>query len=215
MVQHRQVASGTRIDLACRIMGDRILEKGIELDLHSTVHAEGSLAWESVTTFYYRGRFGKPEAGSSLAETPPADGAVAERWHAPTSGGVAFGRLSGDYNGIHLFDWYARRLGFPKAFVHPPVLVGQALARIPQLVGMERGRIDVWMKGPVPYGSHLALRLAEGEGGGRFALLAGTETRPAIVGQWTLGVAHPLPCPLPRLAPPDRSGRRAITGKTG
>jgi acyl dehydratase len=185
LAQYRPIARADTVDLACRVAGDRILDKGAELDLHSTVHVQGDLRWESLTTFYYRGRFGAPEAAAPLAVAPQVNGAAALRWRAPPSGGIAFGRLSGDYNGIHLFNWYARLLGFPRAFVHPPVLLGQALARLPGLQGAEAGRLDAWMKGPIPYGADLALHWSAGAEARNFAVVAGTETRPALVGRWS------------------------------
>lgn len=192
MAQHRPISCDEPLELACRVAGDRFLERGAELDLYSTVHVEGELRWESLTTFYYRHALGGSDSLSPLAASPRVNGPPTHHWRAPRGGGVAFGRLSGDYNGIHLSDHYARRHGFARALLHPPVMLGQACARLPEVRDAAVGRLDVWMKGPVPYGETVALRSA-GEGGRlEFTLTVGEETRPALVGRWNAGPCSPL-----------------------
>ncbi len=102
---------------------------------------------------------------------------------------VRFGRFTGDYNGIHLWDWYARRMGFRRALYHPPRVLGQCLAHLPSpglrpsssaLAGEVHRRLDAWLKGPVAHGA--TVRLHASALTGVFALFAGDE-RPSIVGR--------------------------------
>lgn len=58
LLQHRTIPAGASLDLETRVVSERILEKGVEVDLHTTVGVERRVAWESLNTFYYRGRFG-------------------------------------------------------------------------------------------------------------------------------------------------------------
>jgi hypothetical protein len=71
-------------------------------------------------------------------------------------------------------------------------MVGQAAAHLPGLQGARAGRLDVWMKGPVYYGADVALHVAGVNGAVELALLAGTETRPALVARWSTQPGGPL-----------------------
>lgn len=189
LVQRRPLRADEAMDLETRVAGQRILDKGAEVDLHTTVAgASGEAAWESLVTFYLRGRFGEPAAPAPLAAAPEvAGGATVARFRLPSRVGWRFGRFTGDYNGLHIFDGYARRLGFPRAFYHPAFVLGQCLARLPALDPGLPCRLDAWLKGPVFHGSEVALR----SGGDRFALHAGDDPRPAIVGRLrALGMAE-------------------------
>lgn len=189
LVLHRPWLRGAALEFATRVAGRRVLEKGTEIDLASTVLADGALAWEGTTTFYYRGRHGGADAPSPLAEAPAVNGEPLARWEAPARGGTRFGALTGDYNGIHLSRWYARLFGFRAAFLHSQRVLGQCLARLPRLAAGPPVRLDAWLKGPVFYGAEVALSAGASEGqtesGGQttFALRVAGDPRPAIVGR--------------------------------
>ena len=189
LLQHRPISVDAAFDLQTRVAGQRILEKGAEADLHTTVHAGDTLLWESLTTFYYRGRYGEPGAASPLAPAPKAGDAVVARWHAAAGAGRRFARLTGDYNGIHLFPWYARLFGFRRAFHHPQLILGQCMARLPAPEAPGALRLDAWLKGPVYYDSDLALRATAAGGCSTFALTAEGEDRPAVLGRWSVCAA--------------------------
>lgn len=180
---HRPFAAGVALDLRTRVADQRVLDKGVEIDLHTTAHVGGSLHWEGVTTFYYRGRFGTPGPASPLATAPAIDGAEVAHWGMPRGGGVRFGRLTGDYNGIHLSSRYARLFGFPGAFLHPQRALGACLARLAPPENRPPFRLDAWLKGPVAYGADVALRA----GAAGFALHVSGDERPAIVGRLGAG----------------------------
>jgi len=187
ILQHAPLPRDATLDIAVRVAGHRILEKGAEFDLHATVGDGAATAWESVNTFYVRGRFGAPTA-ESVPEAPKL-GAPEQKvglpgtakWRMPAGGGWHYGGLSGDYNGVHMFGWYARKLGFPRAFFHPQRVLGQCLARLPHDANPPL-RLDAWIKGPVFYGAPVAMRSESSPDGTRFALHVGDDARPAIVG---------------------------------
>lgn len=181
LVQHAAIAVDARLDLETRVAAGRAIDKGAEVDLHTTVRGGGALLWESVNTFRLRGRFGAPDPAPPLAAAPPVDAPVVATWTLRDEAHWEFGRLTGDYNGIHAWDWYARRMGFARALYHPPRVLGECLARLPLDDRWPR-RLDVWLKGPVPHGARVELRAA----GGTFALHV-EEARPAIVGRLTCG----------------------------
>ena len=157
----------------------------MEVDLHTTVLFEEQLAWESLNTFYYRGRFGDAGPPSPVATAPEAGEDAVARWRTPSGGGWRFGALTGDYNGIHWSSRYARVLGFQRAFHHPQLVLGQSLARLPALRSAGIQRLDTWLKGPVYHGSDVTLRASAGPAGTTFAVVPEGERRPAIVGRWS------------------------------
>ena len=191
LVRRRHVPETAVLDLETKVGPHRTLDKGIEVDLCTTVTSEGAVAWEGVATFYIRGHFGQPGAPSPLARAPEvADRggpAVDARWRMPVGPGWAFGGLTGDYNGIHWSDAYARRFGFRRAFHHSQLVLGQCLARLSDTGAWraepEAARLDAWLKGPVYYEAQVRLRAQAQAEATTFALVADGEERPAIVGR--------------------------------
>jgi hypothetical protein len=82
--QHRPIPLDSVMDLETRVAGHRILEKGAEVDLHTIVRVGTDLMWESLNTFYYRGRFGQPEAASSVSNSPQIPAPIVAEWHVPS-----------------------------------------------------------------------------------------------------------------------------------
>ena len=191
LLLHRPFAVGERYELQTRPLAWRVLDKGLEIDLHSRLVQDQTCLWESVVSFYYRGRFGAVgEHGNSLGA--PADApALTEQdlifWQGRISGGARwqFGRITGDYNGIHQWDAYARRLGFDAAFAHSQRLVAQALAHLPPL-NSEAQELDLWIRGPVAYGSAATLRQRPEPAGDAitFGLWRAGDARAALLGNW-------------------------------
>lgn len=183
LVLHRPFERGAVLDFETRVGAQRIVEKGVEIDLHTTAQAGGVLAWESDNTFYYRGRFGAAGEASPMAAVPQVESADAIRWTMPAGGGVRCGALTGDYNGIHLSDWYACRFGFRGAFQHPQRVLGECLARLKAPAPSLPIRLDAWLKGPVYYGAAVELRSDVAHDAAAFALHVNGDQRPAIVGR--------------------------------
>jgi acyl dehydratase len=184
LVQHRPIAADEPLDFQAVVMRGRPVRKGAEFDLRTTVDVAGTLAWESVVTFFTRGRFGEPDPASSLTRAPSEVGPPAAGWNMRDADHWRFGRFTGDYNGIHLWDWYARRFGFRRALYHPSRVLAECLARLPHPAPTDqphrRLRLDAWLKGPVPHGANVRLHAATTSTTATFALFAGDE-RPSIV----------------------------------
>ncbi|MBI4988320.1 MAG: acyl dehydratase [Rhodocyclales bacterium] len=179
--QHAPLARDATLDITVQVAGHRILEKGAEFDLHATVGDGTTIAWESVNTFYVRGRFGAPTA-QAVPEAQKVSLPETASWHMPAGGGWHYGGLSGDYNPLHLWSGYARKHGFAQAFFHPQRVLGHCLARLPQVDSSLPLRLEAWLKGPVFYGAPVKLRSETGPDGTRFALHVNEDERPAIVG---------------------------------
>ncbi len=182
LLQHRPIPLDAPLDFETRVVGSRVRDKGVELDLHTEVHIDRSVAWESVLTFYARGRFGEPTTGSPLERSPTDLGDPVAEWTMRDDGHSELGRFTGDYNGIHFWTWYARRFGFRRALYHPPRVLGECVARLPALDGDGPQRLDAWLKGPVFRGASVRLHAAPGTDATTFGLYAEDE-RPSIVGR--------------------------------
>jgi acyl dehydratase len=197
LVQHRPLRVDDTLDFETRVLQGRAVPKGAEFDLHTTVRVDDTLAWESHLTFYTRGRFGEPAASTAAVAPPTEFGPTIAEWTMADAGHWRLGRCAGDYNGIHFWDAYARRLGFPRALYHPPRVLGECLSRLslaaaPTLVNDDdhsrRQVLEVWLKGPVSHGARVKLHAATEEPSVcAFALYAGGDARPAIVGRWRRG----------------------------
>ena len=186
LVQHRLIAVNEPLDFETAVMCARVVPKGAEFDLRSTVHSAGVLAWESVVTFFTRGQFGEPDPASPLTWAPSEVGPLAAEWTMRDADHWKFGGFTGDYNGIHMWDWYARRLGFPRALYHPPRVLGECLARLhhpaPDLHRDGLLRLDAWLKGPVLHGANVRMHAVTTSTASTFTLFAGDE-RPSILGR--------------------------------
>jgi hypothetical protein len=184
LVQHRGIEVDEPLDFETRVMHGRVVPKGAEFDLHTTVHVDAALAWESIVTFFTRGRFGEPGPASPLTRSPSDIGPLAAEWTMRDADHWKFGGFTGDYNGIHMWNWYARRLGFHRALYHPPRVLGECLARLPRGVDARDGRLrlDAWLKGPVPHGATVRMHAATTASAATFALF-GEDERPSIVGR--------------------------------
>jgi hypothetical protein len=186
---HAPYRAGEQFEFHADVSGWRVLARGVEIDIHSRLMRSDACRWESVVTFYYRGRFGaEAEGGLSLGTGPtspaiPEDAPGSAGWNVGDGHRWRYAAITGDYNGLHQWGWYARRMGFPAAFPHPQRVLGQCLARLP---GLDTSplTLDLWIKGPVFFGREVLMRHDSiGTDGSRgFGLWLEGESRPALVG---------------------------------
>ncbi|MDP2824775.1 MAG: MaoC family dehydratase [Sulfuritalea sp.] len=184
LTQHEPIAPDAVLDFTVRTGERRVLEKGVEMDIHVTAETGGRIVWEGVNTFYARGRFGTVGAAEAAAPSSPAvAGEARADWQMPAHGCWRYGRLSGDINPLHMNNWYARRSGYAGAFAHPQRVIGQCLGHL----GTARHapmQLETWIKGPVFYGARVSLRAESQSTEQLFALHVEDDARPAIVGRF-------------------------------
>lgn len=178
---HEAIAPDAVLDFTVRTGARRVIDRGVEMDLEVQAASGGRLVFEGTNTFYARGRVG-PAAATAPA-SPAVAAASGVEWRMPDSGGLRYCCLSGDFNPLHLNNGYARRQGFAGAFAHPQRVIGQCLGHLGAL-GHAPLCLETWIKGPVYYGSALALRADVEPGSGVFALHVDADERPAIVGRY-------------------------------
>ena len=122
---HAPFRPGDEFDLEAGVSGWRVLAKGIEIDIRATLALDGACRWESIVTFYYRGRFGSEAAGGQVRDAGAVSPSIPESdlesaaWNVGDGHRWRYAGLTGDYNGLHQWDWYARRMGFPGCLPAP------------------------------------------------------------------------------------------------
>jgi hypothetical protein len=184
LLQHEPVPVDAAMDMQTGVAAQRVLEKGAEVDLYTTVKIEDRCVWESICTFYYRGQFGQCQRAPTPREPPQTPSTVEARRHLPSGVGWRFARLTGDYNGIHRWHWYARLFGFRRAFFHPQMIAGQCMARLRAPEPGRAQRLDLWLKGPVHFDADVVLCAAAQRQETAFSLMLQGDRRPAMLGRW-------------------------------
>jgi acyl dehydratase len=103
------------------------------------------------------------------------------------------GRFTGDHNGIHLSDRYARAFGFRRALYHPPVVLGHCLSRLLSRGPRQVTRLDAWLKGPVYKRAFVTLRAEPNPPGEAiaFALSVESDQRASVIGRIATDSPHP------------------------
>lgn len=184
ITQYRPLPSSRALSIETSVADLRILSKGAEFDLRTLVMVDGKASWEGLNTFYYRGRFSEPAADPPDSRSPQPPATITAQWQMKAGAGACFARMTGDYNGVHRWSWYARRLGFDRAFFHPQLVAAQCLSRLcgPDIVAPQR--LDLWVKGPVYFDANVTLAAERSETETIFALMVDHDARPALVGRW-------------------------------
>ena len=185
LISHRPLRRDDTYTFETCIGDHRFVEKGIEVDLKTRLVSGDRCDWESAITYFYRGRFSSTDLRSSQPAAPDLSGAtVVATFRTPRSGGWAFGGLTGDYNGIHTWRPYARRFGFPSAFMHPQRSAALCLKAL-GLGDAKAGTLRLWIKGPVFYDTEVTLVARNAPDGRHFGLSLAGDVRRAIVGSWS------------------------------
>jgi hypothetical protein len=106
ITQYGPIFEGDMVKLELMTDSQRFLEKGAEVDFKIIASKNNTKIWESLTTFYYRGRY---RNGSGSPVYPPELSSVpGDSFRLQDGGGLRYGGISGDYNGIHLWAPYAK-----------------------------------------------------------------------------------------------------------
>jgi hypothetical protein len=188
LVRHKLFDLGEALNMETQVGSHRLVDKGVEVDLLSRLTRGPECCWESQITYFYRGGIGAPASAEPRAQSPAlSELTVVDRFPIPSGGGWGFGKLTGDYNGIHYWPWYARRFGFPTAFPHPQRVAGICLAKL-KGPKTDAQTLELWIKGPVFYGANVVLSSAQSDDDLKFALSLEGDHRAALIGYWRSGV---------------------------
>lgn len=190
LVMHRQIDINDTLDLRIRLSDYRVVEKGIEIDVTASIYTDNSLAWESVFTYYYRGRYGQADDSFKPPRLDPIrNGVMSGQFHIEAKNGFRFARLTGDTNGIHYNSLYARMLGFKGAFAQPLRSVSKCLQSMPENGPEMPVLLKLFYKGPVYYNHRLTLMHVSQDKSFRFDLHSEDDDRSCICGHYQAGVS--------------------------
>ncbi|WP_029291553.1 MaoC/PaaZ C-terminal domain-containing protein [Cellulomonas sp. HZM] len=185
VTQHAPVTLGTPLDVTARARDLRAHRSGTQVDLVASVHADGELVWEGVSTYLAKGvRIAgdapDDERAPFVAPVPTGE------WRLGPDTGRRYAAVSGDRNPIHLSALGAKAFGFPRAIAHGMYTAARALAD----VGAARGDAFTWavdFQAPVLLPSTVSVRVAADGDGFAFAGWDRRSGRPHLTG--TVGPA--------------------------
>ena len=131
IVAHQPLAPDTTAAMRCWIEGQRTVRSGVELDIHTVMTTPDgqTVLWEEVSTALSRAL---PGDGSDKEPEPePLTGLrLSTHWRLPEDLGRRYGKLSRDYNPIHVHALTARPFGFPRAIIHGMWTLARCLAQL-------------------------------------------------------------------------------------
>ncbi len=183
VIQHRPIGLDESLDISCAIVDQRVVAKGLEMDVHTGLEAAEDLVWESVHTYFFPGNFGRPDRPSPLALLPTlSNDNVETTWTMPDGGGFCMGLMAGDYNPVHYLAPYARRFGFRRSFAHAQLTLALCVQHLPPFREDHSVRLDVAIKGPVYYGSDVTMKRSDDGKSHRFDLYCEDNPRPCVSG---------------------------------
>ena len=177
VIQSQSIPDDAMLHLTCRVAEQRVVDKGLEIDLASTVEIDGQLVWQSISTLLKPGKFGTPEAPSPLGERIQKIAPVtnSDQFKAPADIGKQYAHVSGDYNPIHT-SWIAARLfGFRSPIAHGMWTTARSVTAM-TLETSDACRLDVIFKGPVFVGSTVSIHHV----GDRYDLYCDENPRPVV-----------------------------------
>ena len=181
ITQHRPVGVTEKLQVTARAVNLRPHAKGQVFDMLTTVHAQGELVWEEVSTFLRRGR-GDEKAAAGLVFTDSPEGRT--EWQLPADLGRRYAAVSGDHNPIHLYPLTAKALGFPRQIAHGMWSKARCLAaienRLPDAV-----TVEVAFKKPILLPGTVAFGTERTDHGHAFALTSPKDGAPHLLGRAT------------------------------
>lgn len=198
--QHRRLPEGAVLSVHAWVEGQREVRQGRELDLHTRVEADGTLAWEAVTTMLRR--LPAPTGERPREERPPSEGSVASlapdpsaldpsafarrrptHWEVSADTGRRYARASGDYNPIHLHALTARPFGFPRAIAHGMWTVGRCVSELGEAAQVPALTLGCEFRRPLLLPSRVVCQTARQEGGAVAFQVTAEDGRPHLLGQ--------------------------------
>ena len=184
IIQHRKIKLDEVLDMSMKITESRVMEKGLEFDFTTLITAEKQRVWESISTYYVRGKFGDEDAPSPLAEMDKLSNAPeVANWLVKSNMGKRYAKITGDYNPIHISSLLAKIFGFKRDLIHAFCVLATTLHHLPNPAADRPVRLDVAFKGPTYLGSKVSLKNQSSDLGERFDLFCADNDRPSISGK--------------------------------
>lgn len=183
IVSYRKIPQNQAVDIHTEITTHRVVAKGLEFDFSTTIIFDDETAWESITTYYVKGKFGAEDAPSTRGIFTPLNNPLeVTQWFLPKNMARRYAGITGDYNPIHISFFMAKLFGFKRDLLHAFCALATSLQNLPTIASDEATRIDVAFKGPLYLENSVYLKKTTQNNCHRFDLYCGTNDRPSIVG---------------------------------
>jgi hypothetical protein len=156
-------------------------DKGQAFEMLATASIHGEVVWESLSVYL---RKGKPGAGQPFEwpETAVAENAAKEKWHLDSGLGIRYGKVSGDFNPIHMHPLTARLFGMPRHIIHGMYNKGRILAQLLPELHSDQYEIGVAFKVPVQLPADIIYRHNPSDNGFVFDVVDSEEVKPHLRG---------------------------------
>ncbi|TQJ54914.1 MaoC/PaaZ C-terminal domain-containing protein [Streptomyces sp. SLBN-115] len=125
ITRHTTLAATGSYELTVRVERLAAHRRGTEAVVVTELRDDGTVVWESTSTYLARHR---TEAAPAAREPEPDPLPVLDEWRLAADVGRRYGAASGDRNPIHLHPLTARLFGFPRAIAHGMWTVARCLA---------------------------------------------------------------------------------------
>jgi acyl dehydratase len=182
----RPIGNDEALDMLCTLDGIQTTERGQSFAIHTTLSANGSVAWRETSTFL------SPLARSKSGKKPAADGSEPDwglpiaQWAVAANAGRRFAGPSGDWNPIHVSALTARLFGYPRAIAHGMFSAARCLALLQANLPADQPlKLDLRFKRPLLIPGQVALYTQQdpqASGSTRFVLKVQGSGEPHIEG---------------------------------
>lgn len=183
IIQHRPIRLAEPLELRVHATPLEPHPKGRQFAFVSEVRVGSELVWESRSTTLRRGGGGEESAhgedrfaGTDFAALP-----AAAEWKLDPGLGRRYGAVSGDRNPIHMSEWTAKPLGFPKAIAHGMWTKARCLAALEGDLP-EALEVEVRFKKPILLPGRVSFASAPSETGVSFAVRDARKGTPHLEG---------------------------------
>ncbi len=168
ITQHRPIKLSEALEIRVSATPLEPHPKGRQFAFVSEARVDGELVWESRSTTLSRGGGGEEGSGASKGGFESIDFdalPAAAEWKLDAGLGRRYGAVSGDRNPIHMSEWTAKPLGFPKAIAHGMWTKARALAAL-EAETPDAARAEVRFKRPILLPARVSFASEPGSGPG-------------------------------------------------
>ena len=168
ITQHRPIKLREALEIRVNATSLEPHPKGRQFSFISEARIGGETVWESESVTLSRGSGGSeadPDSADPFSAIDFGRLAAAAEWRLSGDLGRRYGSVSGDRNPIHMSEWTARPLGFPKAIAHGMWTKARSLAALEGDLP-DSLRVEVRFKRPILLPGRVAFASGAGPGGG-------------------------------------------------
>jgi acyl dehydratase len=138
---------------------DGVTHRGQELRLQTEVRVGGESIWSETSMLLCRMAEQPRPSGPVIRdfEQPPQENLRTEAFTIASTTGRRYARVSGDFNPIHIADFFARMFGFKRAIAHGMWTLARCAASIGSSAFATPCTMDAAFKLPISFPADVAL----------------------------------------------------------